>query len=186
MSLLYSKIDPERNMSNHQTDGEWWDLQDDHHSHDDGQMLLLQNYQIATPLDHDHAGRHNAKLFTRAPQYPETANIQYEYPISSTTTSVSPENLMKRPTHVLTSPAKPKRRRGRGGAMAVTTFLNSTMSNFRELVQQHTGMRSISTSPSSYYGSCVDQKGPITLCFANYSSSSSTSESAVGFINRNQ
>lgn len=165
---------------------QWWDLQDDHHPHDDEQ-LLLQNYQITTPLGHDHAGRHNAKLFISAPQYPETANILYEYPISgtTTTTSVYPENLMKRPTQVPTSLAKPKRRRGRGGAMATTTFLNSTITNFRELVQQHTGMSSTSTPPSSYYASCV-KKGPITLCFANNSSSSPTSESALGFIHRNQ
>ncbi|KAH6764810.1 VQ motif-containing protein [Perilla frutescens var. hirtella] len=57
------------------------------------------------------------------------------------------------------SPGKPKRRRSKGGAAAEqsTTFLNASISNFRALVQQHTGCHNTNSSP----------KGPITLCFAN-------------------
>lgn len=56
------------------------------------------------------------------------------------------------------SPGKAKRRRSKGGAAASqsTTFLNASISNFRALVQQHTGCHNANSSP----------KGPITLCFA--------------------
>lgn len=53
--------------------------------------------------------------------------------------------------------AKAKRRRSKGAAGSQsTTFLNASISNFRALVQQHTGCHNANSSP----------KGPITLCFA--------------------
>lgn len=63
------------------------------------------------------------------------------------------------------SPGKAKRRRSKGGAAAAasqsTTFLNASISNFRALVQQHTGCHNTTTS---------SPKGPITLCFGTPSS----------------
>ncbi|KAI3455796.1 hypothetical protein Pfo_012459 [Paulownia fortunei] len=61
----------------------------------------------------------------------------------------------------ITSPGKPKRRRSKGTPSQSTTFLNASITNFRALVQQHTGCH---TTPSV-------QKGPITLCFSSSSSS---------------
>ncbi|KAG6398177.1 hypothetical protein SASPL_139632 [Salvia splendens] len=56
------------------------------------------------------------------------------------------------------TPGKVKRRRAKAADAAAqsTTFLNASISNFRALVQQHTGCHNASSSP----------KGPITLCFA--------------------
>ncbi|KAL1538477.1 hypothetical protein AAHA92_27221 [Salvia divinorum] len=56
------------------------------------------------------------------------------------------------------STGKAKRRRGKAADAAAqsTTFLNASISNFRALVQQHTGCHKANSSP----------KGPITLCFA--------------------
>ncbi|KAG6395892.1 hypothetical protein SASPL_142025 [Salvia splendens] len=53
------------------------------------------------------------------------------------------------------TPGKAKRRRANAAAQS-TTFLNASISNFRALVQQHTGCHNANSSPN----------GPITLCFA--------------------
>lgn len=170
-------------MSNDQTlkcysDDQWWELQDDDHYE---QQQLLDYQRIAPPPDPDHAGRHNAKSSTSAPQYP---GIQYP---TSIAISVSPDNSTKPPVQAPGQAARTKRRRGRGGTTETTTFLNSTITNFRELVQQHTGMMSTTPATTSYYYASCNQKGPVTLCFTNYSSSSSTtSESALGFNRGNQ
>ncbi|KAL2454288.1 vq domain-containing protein [Abeliophyllum distichum] len=62
-----------------------------------------------------------------------------------------------------TSPGTPKRRRSRASKLTPTTFLNAHITNFRALVQKHTGC------------SHTD-KGPITLCFGSSSSSSSIAD----------
>lgn len=60
------------------------------------------------------------------------------------------------PDHGATT-AKPKRRRLKGAAAAhSTTFLNASISNFRALVQHHTGCHNATKG-----------QGPITLCFAD-------------------
>ncbi|KZV22161.1 hypothetical protein F511_33791 [Dorcoceras hygrometricum] len=165
----------ERKMSEDQTqnfysDDQWWDSQDDQYH----QVHI--NYQTpATPgLGHHHAGRYDSKsLTTTAHQYHQTADIR----TAISGNSVSPTKM---PVQV-NGPGRPKRRRGKGSTMEATTFLNSTITNFRELVQKHTGM---STGPAP---ASSDRKGPITLCFAsNYSSSPSTSESDFGFNHRTQ
>ncbi|XP_047963149.1 uncharacterized protein LOC125207727 [Salvia hispanica] len=62
------------------------------------------------------------------------------------------------PEAAAAAPGKAKRRRARAADAAAqsTTFLNASISNFRALVQQHTGCHNANSSP----------KGPITLCFA--------------------
>lgn len=52
--------------------------------------------------------------------------------------------------------AKRRRAKAADAAAQSTTFLNASISNFRALVQQHTGCHNANSSP----------KGPITLCFA--------------------
>ncbi|KAL3616688.1 hypothetical protein CASFOL_039082 [Castilleja foliolosa] len=54
-------------------------------------------------------------------------------------------------------PGKPKRRRAKNSTSTQpTTFLNASITDFRALVQQHTGCHTNMTG----------RKGPITLCFA--------------------
>ncbi|KAL2473985.1 VQ motif-containing protein motif-containing protein 22-like [Forsythia ovata] len=55
-----------------------------------------------------------------------------------------------------TSPGTPKRRRSRASKLTPTTFLNAHITNFRALVQKHTGCSHT-------------EKGPITLCFGSSS-----------------
>ncbi|CAI9760013.1 unnamed protein product [Fraxinus pennsylvanica] len=68
-----------------------------------------------------------------------------------------------------TSPVTPKRRRSRASKLTPTTFLNAHITNFRALVQKHTG-------------SSHTEKGPITLCFGSSSSATTDHQQINGLI----
>ncbi|XP_022893843.1 VQ motif-containing protein 22-like [Olea europaea var. sylvestris] len=79
---------------------------------------------------------------------------------SAVLSSNSPENPSSSAGSDLkpkTSTVTPKRRRSRASKLTPTTFLNAHITNFRALVQKHTG-------------SSHAEKGPITLCFGSSSS----------------
>lgn len=75
-------------------------------------------------------------------------------------TSNNPENSSSSTGSDLktkTSPETPKQRRSRASRLTPTTYLNAHITNFRSLVQKHTGCSHT-------------EKGPITLCFGSSSS----------------
>ncbi|CAI9773376.1 unnamed protein product [Fraxinus pennsylvanica] len=87
-------------------------------------------------------------------------------------TSNSPENSSSTAGSDLktkTSPGTPKRRRSRASRLTPTTYLNAHITNFRSLVQKHTGCSHT-------------QRGPITLCFGSSSSSATDHQQLNGLI----
>lgn len=88
---------------------------------------------------------------------------------SAVLSSNSPENPSSSAGSDLkpkTSTVTPKRRRSRASKLTPTTFLNAHITNFRALVQKHTG-------------SSHAEKGPITLCFGSSPSSSATDHQQI-------
>lgn len=84
-------------------------------------------------------------------------------------TSNNPENSSSSTGSDLktkTSPETPKQRRSRASRLTPTTYLNAHITNFRSLVQKHTGCSHT-------------EKGPITLCFGSSPSSSATDHQQI-------
>ncbi|GER33159.1 VQ motif-containing protein [Striga asiatica] len=121
-------------------------MSDQIHNYSEWEQYLYQGF----PLD-DHTN-----LYNTTTNYNEVPLVSNQIVAGNNSTFYASEmaNLQ------VSSPGKAKRARRAKNSQSAhpTTFLNASITNFRALVQQHTGCHTNEHSTP---------KGPITLCFAS-------------------